>query len=300
MNISFGDLAPNTALTPFYAAAAQGFFKENGLNVTVETFHGGGSTSVAALASGAVEVASGGPTNFIGDLAKGVIKGKLIGESQDSNYDVVTSKDITNISQLKGKVIGVSGADSADEIFLEATLQQDGISPSQVTFLTVGTLAERLTAMETGRIQATADSASYRQSELAVGNVALKAENNPLKVPTVVFYAAQSFIDSNAAALKRFIHAIAEAAKWVETPANKAAATADCEQGSGATAAECSQQIAYAKTTSLAGQWTWSSTFALDQAGIAEASKATAIAIPQASKLTLASLVDTSIAGTQP
>src|SRR6266700_4201479 len=70
VSINFGDLSPNSTLTPFYVAVDQGFFQKVGLNVTVQKFTGGGATSVAALATGAVQVASGGPTNFIGDMAK--------------------------------------------------------------------------------------------------------------------------------------------------------------------------------------------------------------------------------------
>ena len=300
VTISFGDLAPNSALTPFYAAVDQGFFKQNGLNVVVTKFSGGGAPSVAALATGSVQVASGGPTNFISDIARNVVKGQLIGESQDANYDVVTSKSITSISQLKGKIIGVSGANSADEIFLEATLAHYGISPNQVTFLTSGTLAERLTALSTGKIQATADSASFRAAELAVGNVVLKAENNPVTVPTVTFWAEQSYINSNAATLTKFIHAVAQAGQWVKTPANLAQAIKDCEQGSGSTASECQQQITYAETPAIAGPWTWSSTFAVNTAGIAQAIKAVALVLPSASSLTVSQVVDSAIAGTQP
>lgn len=299
-NITFGDLAPNSALTPFYAAVDQGFFKQNGLNVTVDSFHGGGATSVAALATGAVQIASGGPTNFIGDLAKGVVKGQIFGESQDSNYDLVVSKGITNISQLKGKTIGVSGINSADEIFLEATLEHYGVSPGQVTFLTAGTLAERLTALTTGHIQATADSASFRKAEEAAGTVLIKSEDNPIKVPTVTFFATQSFISAHPAALKSFIKAVVEGAQWVKDPANQAGAIAACEKGSGSTAAECSEQIAYAENPAIAGPWTWSSTYAVNQSGIQQAIQATSLVIPAASKLTVSEVVDSSIAGTQP
>jgi NitT/TauT family transport system substrate-binding protein len=64
--IEFGDISPNSTLTPLYVAVRQGFFQRAGLNVQVQRFQGGGATSVAALATGSVQVASGGPTNFIG------------------------------------------------------------------------------------------------------------------------------------------------------------------------------------------------------------------------------------------
>jgi NitT/TauT family transport system substrate-binding protein len=300
ISINFGDLSPNSTLTPFYVAVDQGFFKKVGLNVTVQKFTGGGATSVAALATGAVQVASGGPTNFIGDMAKTVISGRLFGMTVDSGYDLVVSKGITSVSQLKGKTLGVSGINSSDNIFLDATLEHYGISPSDVTFIAAGTTAERLTALSTGKIQAIADQAAFRASELAVGSVLIKAENNPVQLPTVAFYADESFIQSNPNALKKFISAMISAAAWAKQPANEKAAVADCEQGSGTTAAGCEQTIAWAKSQSSAGSYTWSSTFGLDTKSLQAAIQAVSLVIPQAKSLTLNDVADTAFAGTNP
>lgn len=299
-SITFGDLSPNTNLTPVYAAEDQGFFKAAGLNVTIQKFTGGGASSVAAVATGAVQIASGGPTNFIGDMAKGVISGKLFAEELDTNYDILTTKNITSVAQLKGKTIGVSGADSADNIFLAATLEHYGIMPSDYTVITAGTTAERLVEISTGKVQAVADSDTERTAENKVGNVLIPAQSNPVKVPGVTFYASDSYIASNSATLKRFIQVVSKATAWVESPANRSAAVSDCEQGSGSTAEECQETIVYSANRSESGPWTWSSTLALDTAGIQEALKATAILVPQARSLTLSDVADTSITGTRP
>ena len=300
VSINFGDLSPNSTLTPFYVAVDQGFFKKVGLNVTVQKFTGGGATSVAALATGAVQVASGGPTNFIGDMAKSVINGRLFGMTVDSGYDLVVSKGITSISQLKGKTIGVSGINSSDNIFLEATLAHYGISASDVTYITAGTTAERLIALSTGKIQAIADQAAFRPSEIAVGDVLVKAEDNPVQLPTVAFYADESFIKSNPTALKKFIGAVIQAAAWAKQPANEQAAVTDCEQGSGTTAAGCEQTIAWAKSQRSVDPYTWSSTFGLDTKSLQAAIAAVSLVIPQAKSLALNDVADTTFAGTTP
>jgi NitT/TauT family transport system substrate-binding protein len=298
VSINFGDLSPNSTLTPFYVAVDQGFFKKAGLNVSVQKFSGGGATSVAAIATGAVQIASGGPTNFIGDLAKGVINGKLFGMTVDAGYDLVVSKNITSISQLKGKEIGISGVNSSDDIFLLATLAHYGISANDVTFVTAGTTAERLIALSTGKIQAIADQAAFRPSELAVGNVLIKAEDNPVKLPTVAFYADSSFIKSDPAALKTFIKVMIQAAAWSKESANESAVVADCEQGSGSTAIECQQTIAWAKTQGSDDPYTWSTTFGLDTTSIQTALSAVSLVIPSAKSLTVSDITDTTFAGT--
>lgn len=300
VNINFGDLSPNSTLTPFYVAVDQGFFKKAGLNVTIQKFTGGGATSVAALATGSVQIASGGPTNFIGDMAKGVITGRLFGMTVDSGYDLVVPKGTTSISQLKGKTIGVSGVNSSDDIFLDATLAHYGITSNDVSTLTAGTTAERLIALSTGKIQVIADQAAFRPSELAVGDVLLKAEDNPVKLPTVAFYADSSFIKSNPTTLKKFIGAMIKATVWAKQPANEKAVVADCESGSGSTATECEQTITWAKSQSSVDPYTWSSTYGLDPKSLQDAISAVSLVIPQAKSLTLNDVADTSIAGTTP
>jgi NitT/TauT family transport system substrate-binding protein len=298
VSINFGDLSPNSTLTPFYVAVDQGLFKKAGLDVSVQKFSGGGATSVAAIATGAVQIASGGPTNFIGDLAKGVINGKLFGMTVDAGYDLVVSKDITSISQLKGKEIGISGVNSSDDIFLLATLAHYGISANDVTFVTAGTTAERLIALSTGKIQAIADQAATRPAELAVGNVLIKAEDNPVQLPTVAFYADSSFIKSDPAALKTFIKVMIQSAAWSKQSANKSAVVADCEQGSGSTATECEQTIAWAKAQGSDDPYTWSTTFGLDTKSLQTAISAVSLVIPPAKSLTVSGITDPTFAGT--
>jgi NitT/TauT family transport system substrate-binding protein len=300
VHINFGDLSPNSTLTPFYVAVSQGFFKKAGLDVTVQKFTGGGATSVAALATGSVQVASGGPTNFIGDIAKGVINGKLFGMTVDTGYDLVVAKGITSVSQLKGKTVGVSGVNSSDDIFLDATLKHYGISPSDVTTITAGTTAERLIALSTGKIQVIADQAAFRPSELAVGKVLIKSEDNPVKLPNVAFYADSSFIKSNPAALKKFIGAMVQATAWSKQPANQKAVLADCEQGSGSTATECQQTITWAKSQHSVDPYTWSSTFGLNTKSLQTAIQAVSLVIPPAKSLTVSDVADTAFAGTTP
>lgn len=298
--IVFGDLVPNANLTPYYVAADEGFFQKQGLDVTTQKFTGGGSSSVAALATGAVDVAAGGPTNFIGAMAQKVIKGKLFGEVLDANYDVVTSKNITSIQDLAGKVIGVSGANSADQIYINAVLSHYGIDTKSVNYLTAGTPPERLTALSTNKIQAIVESDTVRTSSQQVGNVVLPAEKTPVVIPGVVFYADPSYLSSNAANLKKFVAAIVAATQWIQDPANLTKAVADCVSGSGATSDACKETIQFSLNKKNVGPWTWSSTYALNTQGLQDAIKATAALIPAASSLTLSDVADTSITGTKP
>jgi NitT/TauT family transport system substrate-binding protein len=287
-------------MIPFYAAVYEGFFKKAGLDVSVEKFTGGGSSSVAALATGAVDVASGGPTNFIGDIAKKAISGKIFAQVAGADYDILAAKSVTGVSQLKGQKIGVSGGNSADEIYLIAALSHYGITPGDVTFVTAGTPAERLSAVSNGTIKATAEADTQRSVEQSVGSIVLKSESSPVQVPGQALWASDSFLKSNSATLKQMTAVLVSATRWVAQSANKKKAVADCQKGTGATAASCAETLAADSGTARAGKWTWSSTWAVDTAGITQAIAATAQAVSEAKSLTSTDVVDTSITGTQP
>jgi NitT/TauT family transport system substrate-binding protein len=298
--IRFGDVGSSPTLMPFYVAMYEGFFKKAGLNVSVQKFTGGGSSSVAALATGAVDVAAGGPTNFIGSIAKTAISGKLFAELSGPHYDLLVSKGVTSISQLKGQKIGVSGGFSADEIFLMATLAHYGIKSDQVTFVTAGTPAARLSAISSGTIKGTAETDTQRGVEAQTGTILLKAEDNPVKVPGQTLWATDSFLKNHPDGLKKLLSAITSAIQWLKQPANKAAAVADCKKGVGATEATCEQTLASGIASSQSGGYTWSSTSALDRVGITQAVQVTGQVIPEAKHLTFDDVTDTSIAGTKP
>jgi NitT/TauT family transport system substrate-binding protein len=298
--ISFGDLGSSPTMTPFYAAVYEGFFKKAGLDVSVEKFTGGGSSSVAALATGAVDVASGGPTNFIGDIAKKAVSGKMFAQVAGADYDILAAKGVTSISQLKGQKIGVSGGNSADEIYLIAALAHYGIKSGDVTFVTAGTPAERLSAISNGTIKATAEADTQRSVEHSVGSIVLPSQSSPVQVPGQALWASSSFLKNNSATLKKMVRVLVSATTWVSQPANKKAAVADCQKGTGAPASSCAETLAVDSDRAQAGKWTWSSTWAVDPVGITQAIAATSQAVSEAKGLAFADVVDTSITGTQP
>lgn len=296
--LRFGVLSPNADLSPLYVGVAEGFFKQAGLDVTVTNFSGGGATSSAALASGSVDVASGGPGSFIGSIAKKAIHGKIFAELVDQSYDVVATKGINSLADLKGKTIGVSGINSNDMVYLVAVLKDAGISKDEVTFLKAGNPTDRYAALAAGKIDAIAEPDSQRDTSLKDGNVIVKAEDSSVRSPGQVFWATQDFLKSDSATLKSFMKVVVKSVGWIKQ--NKDKAAQDCAKGSGATVTVCSQAIDFLTGSSEAGKYTWSSTFAVNTKGIQQALDATSLLIPEVANLKVNDVVDTSITGTEP
>jgi NitT/TauT family transport system substrate-binding protein len=296
--ITIGLISPGTSQTPLFVALQEGFFKKAGLDVTAQNLSGGTPSAIAAFATGSVNMLAAGSTEFIEYTSKKVISGKMFAELADQNYDIVVSKEITSIQQLKDKTIGISSLNGADQIYLEAVLAKNGMSDKDVTFITSGSSTNRLTALSTGSIQGIAVSNANRDTSNKTGTILLKSGDSPVQVPSSMLFASDDLITKHKALLTKFVAALSEASMWLR--ANVAAAAADCAKGSGDKVETCASAIAINIDPSVSSKFTWSSTCAINTAGVKSALAVMATFAPETKNLTVADVVDTSIAGTAP
>jgi ABC-type nitrate/sulfonate/bicarbonate transport system substrate-binding protein len=249
---------------------------------------------MAAMATGNINVMMSGSTEFIEYATRKVISGKIIGELQDSTFDVVVSKGITSIEQLKGKVLGISGLNGGDQVYLEAVLRRYGMSGKDVSFVTTGNVTNRLTALSAGAVQGIAGSNSQRALSAKVGTVILKSGDSPVQIPNSLIFATGDLVRNHKVVLQRFLRALGEATMWVKM--NPEAAAAYCMKGSGASSDDCLSSIKALADPSLAGKYTWSSTCAINTVGMESALELWTALNPGEKSLKLEDLVDSSIA----
>src|SRR5581483_1129068 len=137
------------------AAQEGGLFARNGLDVELVNL-GPSQSTQAALLSGEAPVASvsGSSTlNVIlagGDLA-------IVGAVFDTMpYQLVTTRDLTTLADLRDKQIGVNRFGGAADSILRYVLRQNGLDPERdVRILQVGAQTERLAALRSGAVQGT-------------------------------------------------------------------------------------------------------------------------------------------------
>lgn len=132
-----------------------GIFVKHGLEVDIR-FIAGGPTAVQALLGGDVQMAvMGGPAAVAARLqgADTVIIGGLI---NTMDHVVIAQPHIKRPHDLKGKKIAVSRFGSSDDFAARFAVRKWGLTPDKdVTFLQIGEQAARLTALRTGRVEAT-------------------------------------------------------------------------------------------------------------------------------------------------
>ena len=131
---------------PLTIAEQLGYFKAEGLDVTISDF-AGGSQSLRAVVGGSADVVSGAYEHTINLQAKNQILQcfALQGRAPQMSVGIATSKaaEYKSGKDLKGMKIGVSAPGSSTNMLVNQMLAKDGLKPSDVSIVGVGTGAGR-------------------------------------------------------------------------------------------------------------------------------------------------------------
>lgn len=134
-----------------------GIFKENGLDVQL-IFIGSSTIATQALIAGDVPIViMSGATAINSSLAGSDLV--MVGSTKKDPAQayLVTSKEITETSQLRGKKLGVSRLGASSDFLLRLILKKIGLSPDKdVTIIQVGSSPVRMAALANRAIDGTA------------------------------------------------------------------------------------------------------------------------------------------------
>src|SRR5438445_1680690 len=207
LRIVFVSLSWNNQL-PFRIAIARGFFKDQGLSVE-PIFVRGGPTALAALISGDVDFASiGGAQAAIRSRAKGLDIHIIASQSNYTNYTLLGSKEAKTVEDLRGKIIGVTGAGSFSDFAIRIYLKRNNLEPDRdVTLRAIGGTTVRAIALEKGLIAAAPFSAEDAVRLLDKGYPLIVNLNEALRIPQSVFVARGEFMEKHPETTKRFLKA---------------------------------------------------------------------------------------------
>jgi ABC-type nitrate/sulfonate/bicarbonate transport system substrate-binding protein len=150
----FVSLAWNSEI-PFRAALARGYFKQQGLQIEPILIRGG-PAAIAALVSGEVDFAAiGGAQAVFRSRARGLDLSIIACTSSTTNYILLGDKQTRIVEDLRGKMIGVTGAGTYSEFAMKAFLKKHNINPDKdVTLRAIGGTVLRAAAIEKGIIAA--------------------------------------------------------------------------------------------------------------------------------------------------
>lgn len=213
---------------PLTVAEQRGYFKDEGLDLTIVDF-AGGSQALRAVVGGSADVVSGAFEHTVNMQSKGqrmrafVLQGRA--PQIVLGVNPKTMPDFKTVADLKGKKIGVTAPGSSTNVMVNFILAKAGLKPTDVSIIGVGAGNGAVAAMRTGQIDALSNldpiiTLLQRSGDLKVVSdtrvvaVADQVFGGPM--PAGCFYAPQAFIDKNPNTVQAMTNAMVRAAKWIQ------------------------------------------------------------------------------------
>jgi NitT/TauT family transport system substrate-binding protein len=213
----------NTQLPPAVAQRA-GFFKEEGLEVRPVTIASGGPIMMALLSSGEADMVISGAVAILRGIASGAPAVIVGGQADKPDYALVGAKEMRSLSDLKGKVIGSTGAGSFSEFAVMESLRRNGfVRDRDYTLIPVGGTAVRVAALQTGKIHAAPLSSGERVRVEEEGfPVLLEIGKAIPEFPFTVVVATKKFATSNPDKVAGVLRALAKAIDLIRKDKDRA------------------------------------------------------------------------------
>jgi NitT/TauT family transport system substrate-binding protein len=214
-----------TCEAPIFSAVEKGFFKEEGLDVSLVKCEWANYKDILAL--GGFDITHHLVMYFLKPIEQG-LDVKFTGGIHRGCLRVQASANgkINSIADLRGKRIGVPGMGTPPFIFANRVLGANGIDAGKEITWRVFPAGELGLALDKGEIDAVADSepiGSLLVAEGKVKNIADQAQDMPYKDEYCCAVIVNGkFLAANPKAAAAATRALLKAAKWVE--ANPAAA----------------------------------------------------------------------------
>jgi NitT/TauT family transport system substrate-binding protein len=213
---------------PLTIAEQRGYFKAEGLDISIVDF-AGGARALQAVVGGSADVVSGAFEHTVNMQHKGqrmrafALQGRapqiVLGLNPKTMGGYKTPAD------LKGKKIGVTAPGSSTNVMVNFFLAKAGLKPSDVSIIGVGASQGAVAAMRSGQIDAISNldpviTLLQRSGDLKIiSDTRILAESDKVfggPMPAACLYAPQAFIDKNPNTVQAMTNAIVRADKWIQ------------------------------------------------------------------------------------
>jgi ABC-type nitrate/sulfonate/bicarbonate transport system substrate-binding protein len=226
LNVAYPSPSWNTSL-PVSMAKEFGSFSAEGLEVR-PVYVRGGPVVMAALLGGDADFAVIAGVTAVTSIQRGADIVIVGGHTAYIDQVLIGAKGINKLSDLKGKVVGVTGSGGATEFAtVEALARKGMVRDKDYTILYSGNSPARVNALENGLLQAAAFS--------AIEKVLMEQKGYPLlletgktipEFPFMVIVTSRQKIKSNPAEVSAFLRAVRNSMNLIQNSKEKVIAAA--------------------------------------------------------------------------
>jgi ABC-type nitrate/sulfonate/bicarbonate transport system substrate-binding protein len=223
VSIALPGVPPIIGNLVFFVARDQGFFKKQGVDVTLRPFDNG-TAAAQAVATGNFDLSLSPTPGVIRIVANAGVPLVAIWGMQVPDWQLATVQSgATNCQQIKGQPVGVDAIGGARAVALQAFLKACGMTLADVQQVPLGSSIGP--AMAAGQVSWGAlhlDDVDTLQAQL--GNTKLTIVSSYDKVDPVTHYlmlvTTKSRLEQKKDEFAHVVAALEEAAAWMQKPAN--------------------------------------------------------------------------------
>ena len=236
MAITVGVL-PITEVAPIYLGVEQGFFEEEGLDVTITSVNSGAAT-VSGVVSNDFEFAFTGVLPFfqareanvpLAAVANGVYQTspETHGEGRSTAEILVNSDSpIVDPADLEGATVAVNALGGVQELAARNSLEANGVDPSSIKFVELP-VPTQPDALAQGQVDAIFAAEPFETIALNEGARIVLSPYNDTEFPLdlAIYITSQQFLSEQADVVERFGRAINRSMAYAQSNPDEARAT---------------------------------------------------------------------------
>ncbi|KQZ15088.1 ABC transporter substrate-binding protein [Mesorhizobium sp. Root554] len=212
---------------PLTIAERKGFFKEEGLDVTINDF-AGGSKSLQALVGGSVDVVTGAYEHTIRMQDKGQDITAVCDLGRFPGIVIAVRKnlegEVKSVADLKGRKIGVTAPGSSTALMLQYALLKNGLKAEDASIIGIGGGAGAVAAMKSGEIDGISNLDPVIAQLEFEGDIKVlldtRTEAGTRELfggpnPAATVYLKREFAEANPVTTQRLVNAFMKSLKWI-------------------------------------------------------------------------------------
>jgi NitT/TauT family transport system substrate-binding protein len=221
--ISFAGVNPRQ--TPLWIAQEHGLFAKHGVDTDV-VFIRTGPIQVAAVSSGATQLAYSGPASILGATSSGTDLRMLASFTNRLTYTMIARPELKKAEDLRGKRFGVQAIGGSVWMGAVLGLEYLGLDPRRdnINILNIGDQTVLAQAMESGTIDVTVLDGVFSR-RLKQKGFSVIAELSESKIPYVsnVIVGSRALFQQQPELAENVLKGLVESLAFILAPPNKSA-----------------------------------------------------------------------------